>query len=182
MKLLLNIFLAISLAIFYLPATKASPSLNNRNENKFNDRIYFGGNIGLMFGDYTLIGIYPLVGYKFTQKLSCGTKISYEYIHDKRYSTTYETSTYGGSLFSRYRIIPQIYTHVEFAEMNYELFYTFESKREWVPFLFVGAGISQPIGRNSWMNIQVLFDILQDEHSPYKKGEPFYSVGFGIGF
>jgi len=32
------------------------------------------------------------------------------------------------------------------------------------------------------LNIQVLFDVLQNSNSPYNRWEPFYSVGFGVGF
>jgi len=147
------------------------------------DKVYFGGNIGLTLGNYTMIAIRPMVGYKLTPKLSAGATLSYEYITDKRYETTYETSNYGGSIFARYRLLPQLYGHIEYAAMNYELFNPFgESEREWVPFLLAGGGYSQNLGGRTWLNVQVLFDVLQDEKSPYKNWEPFYSVGVGVGF
>ena len=149
----------------------------------FKDKIYYGGNIGLSFGSYTMIGVYPLIGYKITPKLSAGVKIAYEYIVDKRYESNYTTSNYGGSLFARYRIIQPLYVHAEYAMLNYELYNALgESKREWVPFMLVGAGYSQHLGGNAWLNVQVLFDVLQSSKSPYKNWEPFYSVGVGIGF
>ena len=147
------------------------------------EKIYYGGNIGLSFGSYTMIGIYPLIGYKFTPKISAGAKIAYEYIQDKRYATNYSTSNYGGSLFARYRIIPALYLHAEYAALNYELYNALgESNREWIPFLFVGAGFSQRIGGNTWINAQILFDVLQSDKSPYNDWEPFYSIGVGVGF
>lgn len=156
---------------------------NKKKESKtLKDRIYYGGDVGLVLGKYTMIGAYPLVGYKFTSKLSSGIKMSYEYIKDSRYTQEYTTSTYGGSLFSRYRFIPQLYAHAEYAQMSYEFQTIIGKEREWVPFLFLGAGYSQAIGGRSWMNIQILFDVLQDDRSPYKAGEPFYSMGFGVGF
>jgi hypothetical protein len=67
--------------------------------------------------------------------------------------------------------------------MNYKLFdSTGDSDRQWVPFLFLGGGFSQPITKNTWFTAEVLFDVLQNEHSPYKSWEPFFSVGFGVGF
>ena len=146
-------------------------------------RIYYGGSIGLTFGSYTRIGVYPLVGYKITPKLSAGIKLGYEYIKDNRYATQYETSNYGASLFTRYRIIPQLYAHVEFAGLNYELYNPLgESQREWVPFLLVGGGYSQPVGPRTWLNVEVLFDVLQNEKSPYSAWTPIVSVGVGVGF
>ena len=146
-------------------------------------RIYYGGNTGLTVGTYTRIGIYPLVGYKITPKLSAGVKIAYEYIRDNRYNSTYQTSNYGGSIFSRYRIIPPIYVHVEYAWLNYVLYNALgESDREWIPFLLVGGGYSQRLSPRAWLNVQVLFDVLQDERSPYRTWDPIFSVGIGVGF
>ena len=130
-----------------------------------------------------MIGIYPMVGYKLTPKLSAGVKVAYEYISDKRYASTYTTSNYGASLFARYRVIQPAYLHIEYAALNYELYNPLgESSREWVPFLFAGAGYSQRLGGNAWLNVQILFDVLQSSKSPYNDWEPFYSVGIGVGF
>lgn len=147
------------------------------------NKLYYGGYLNLSFGRYTVIGAEPMVGYKITPRLSVGVKIRYDYIKDKRYSTTYTTSNYGGSIFARYRIIPALYLHAEYASYNYELFYANEeSEREWIPFLFLGAGYSQRLGGNTWLNVQILFDVLQNNNSPYNRWEPFYSVGVGVGF
>jgi len=159
-----------------LPAPK-------KQKAPISERIYYGGNVSLAFGSYTRIGVYPLIGYKVTPKFSAGVKLGYEYIEDKRYASTYNTSNYGWSLFSRYRVIQPLYVHVEYAMINYELYDALgESKREWVPFLFAGAGYSQRMGGRAWLNVQVLFDLLQSDKSPYNNWEPFYSIGVGVGF
>jgi hypothetical protein len=146
-------------------------------------KIYFGGNMALTVGSYTRIGIYPLIGYKFTPKLSGGLKIGYEYIRDNRWSETYETSNYGGSVFARYRIVPQLYAHVEYAQIIYNLYDALgNSDRQWVPFLYVGGGYSQRLGGNVWLNAQVLFDVLQDDRSPYRRWDPVFSIGVAAGF
>jgi len=147
------------------------------------NKMYFGGYVNASIGSYTAIGVEPLVGYKLTQKLSVGGKLSYEYISDKRYDEDYSASNYGFSLFSRIRVTQRLYAHTEYSAMNYKLFNeTGGSDREWVPFLFLGGGLSQPISKNTWVTAEVLFDVLQNENSPYKSWEPFFSVGFGVGF
>ncbi len=149
-------------------------------ESKF----YYGGFLNLTFGSYTAIGIEPLVGYKITSKLSAGTIVTYEYISDNTNTGyTYKSSNFGASIFTRYRVIPQAYFHVEFSEMNYNSHNSNGyNTNYWVPFLFLGPGFSQQISQNSWMNTQILFDVIQNENSPYGHGVPFYSIGFGIGF
>ena len=146
-------------------------------------RFYFGGDVSFNFGSYTRIGIYPMVGFKILPKLSVGVKIGYEYIKDKRYAEDYETSNYGWSVFSRLRILRNLYAHAEYQSVNYDLYNSSgDSNREWVNFLLLGGGYSQPLGGNVRLNAQVLFDVLQAENSPYKAWEPVVSVGISVGF
>ena len=155
-----------------------------RSERPKENRFYYGGYLNLTFGSYTAVGIEPMVAYKITPKLSVGTIVTYEYVSDKTNpGYTYTSSNYGASLFSRFRVIPQLYFHTEFSEMYYESYQTGGySSRYWVPFLFVGGGFSQQLSENTWFNTQILFDVIQNENSPYKNWVPFYSVGFGVGF
>jgi hypothetical protein len=147
-------------------------------------KFYWGGYLNLTFGSYTAIGVEPLIAYKITPKLSTGAIVSYEFIKDNRYSGyTYKESNYGASIFTRFRLIPQIYLHAEFSEMKYNTHQTNGYQTSyWVPFLLLGGGFSQQISENSWFNTQILFDVIQNEHSPYGSGVPFFSVGFGVGF
>jgi hypothetical protein len=38
------------------------------------------------------------------------------------------------------------------------------------------------MGRNTALMVEVLFDVLQDDNSPYEDWSPFVSVGVGVGF
>ncbi len=147
-------------------------------------RIYYGGYVTMNFSkNYSVIGAQPLVAYKLTPKFSVGGQLSYEYITDKRYSYEQNGSNYGASIFSRYRVTPRLYAHTEFSLMSYKWFYSDGSdKRKLAPILYVGGGYSQPISRNTWLNMQVLFDVLNSDNSPYKDWQPYFSVGVGVGF
>jgi len=147
------------------------------------NKIYYGGTIGATFGSYTMLSVHPMIAYKFTPKLSLGVKAAYEYVVDKRYNEKYTASNYGLSVFSRYRLVPALYFHIEYAQMNYELYDVYgQSDRVWVPFLFIGGGYSKSIGKRAWLNFQVLFDVLQNSRSPYSDWSPFISIGIGKGF
>lgn len=146
-------------------------------------KFYYGGYLSLSFGSFTSVGVEPLFAYKLTPKFSVGTKLTYEYLHYKEGEYVYEESNYGFSLFSRLRVTPKFYGHAEYTTMNYKYYNDLGgSERKWVPFLFIGGGLSQPISPNTWFNAQVLFDVLQNDNSPYSSWEPFFSVGFGVGF
>ena len=157
------------------PASKSGKSIK--------DNLFYGGYINLSFGSYTVIGVEPMVGYRLNPKLSAGVKVKYNYIKDDRYAKSYSTSTYGGSIFGRYLLTPNFYAQAEAASSNYELFYIDgSSEREWIPFLLLGGGYMQPLGERTWLNIEILFDVLQDDKSPYDDWEPFLSIGIGAGF
>ncbi len=157
------------------PPSAAPPS------RPLSERIYYGGSVILSFGDVTRIGIYPMIAYKFTPKLSGGVEVGYEWLKFDNYDET--ANNYGGSVFGNYRVLPQLYAHAEYQMINYEIFTSATtSDREWVPFLLVGGGFSKLMGRNTWAYVEVLFDVLNDDNSPYADGEPIISVGVGVGF
>jgi hypothetical protein len=146
----------------------------------FTQNFYFGGNFNFTIGNYTSIGVWPLIGYKATPKLSFGLQPGYEYLkYDRVGGGSFETSNYGIRTFTRYRIIPEAYAHVEYAAINYE---SWDNERIWVPFLFVGGGYTQQIGGNTFAYVQLLFDVINNENSPYRSGEPFWSIGIIAGF
>jgi hypothetical protein len=188
-SLIISILLLIGLGVFaqdtIVEQVQPEPKEKKQKKQKqpIGQRIYFGGNVGLTFGSYTRVALYPYVAYKFTPKFSGGVKVLYEYVKDNRYVSAYESSNYGGSFFTRYRVFPQLYLHAEYEMVNYQLYdFNGEKVREWVPFLYLGGGYSQNIGGNAWLNVQVLFDVLQDSRSPYGQWEPIFSVGVGVGF
>jgi hypothetical protein len=161
-------------------SAKAQPE---KQKKSVKDKLYYGGYFNMSFGGYTVIGIEPMIGYKIVPRLSVGAKIRYDYMQDKRYNETYTASNYGASLFTRLRVVRGLYAHAEYAGYNYKKHNELgESDREWVPFLFVGAGYNLNVGKRASVVAQVLFDVLQNEKSPYKSWEPFYSVGVGVGF
>lgn len=183
MKKIISLILIIGATVFLVSNVVAQDSTSvgpiKKQKKQLPNQLYFGGTFGLSIGSYTMVGLYPLVGYKVTPKLSAGLKLTYQYVSDSRYASTYTSSNYGGSVFSRYRLLPKIYTHIEYETINYDFY---DSSRGWVPFLYVGGGYSQRMGGKTWLNFQVLFDVLQDSQSPYSDWDPFFSLGVGVGF
>ncbi len=156
------------------------------------DRLFFGGNFGLMFGTITNIEISPLIGYYITPKLAAGTGIRFEYFKDKGYYAPYETTIYGGNIFSRYTIISNlgegldiglnagIFGQVEYEALSLERGYFeppyTEDGRFIVHSVLVGGGIIQSIGRRSAFLLSVLYNLNETSRSPYSN--PIVRVGF----
>jgi len=162
-------------------APVATPPPSSEPKRSLRDRMYFGGSVIVSFGDVTRIGVYPMIGYKFTPKLSLGAEIGYEYLKYDDFDQS--GHNYGASVFGNYRIIPQLYAHAEYQLINYEIFTSpTTSERDWVPFFLVGGGLASRVGANTWAFVEVLFDVLQDNNSPYEDGEPIVTAGVSVGF
>lgn len=143
--------------------------------------VYYGGSIGLGFGNGFRIGVFPLVGVRVTPQFSLGAQVGYEYANYE--GPGREASNYGGAVFARYRVIPQLYVHGEGRYVNYELFSSADaSERQWVPFILLGGGFVQRVSARTSAYVEVLLDVLQDDSSPYDNWEPSVRVGMAVGF
>ena len=158
------------------PPPAATPAKAAQSEPQ---RVYYGGTVTLSFGSTTRIGVYPMIGYRLTPKISGGVEVGYEYVTFDNHST----NNYGGSVFGRFHARRNLYAHAEYQTVNYEIFGPGNSsRREWVPFFLVGGGVVKPLGKNMSAYAEVLFDVLQDDKSPYGNWEPVVNVGVGVGF
>jgi hypothetical protein len=77
------------------------------------DRFFFGGGIGLGFGDIKYVEIWPLFGYNFNPKVRGGMSLIYRYRKDERFPDSTSTTDYGGSLFVDYFPVPRFFLRGE---------------------------------------------------------------------
>jgi len=160
-------------------AAPTQASASGKPQGLMGTPMYVGGSIGFSFwGDYTRISLEPFVGYKLSQRLSVGGKLRYEYLNDKRGSSDYKAHNFGASALSNYWLTKQIYAHGELAMMNYD----YPTGNETVPFLMVGGGYSKMIRPGVSAYAEAVWDILNDDNSPYEAGQPVVSVGVAAGF
>ena len=160
------------------PATQAAPTTQSPPAKKWyqNERLYFGGTATFSFGSTNSIAIYPMMGYKLTPRVSFGGELGYEYVS---YSSG-STNNYGFGFFSRQMLRRGFYGYEEYKMVNYEI--PGLDRRDWVPFVFLGGGMVRPIGPRTSIYAEVVFDVLQDDHSPYGDWEPIVTVGVSSGF
>ena len=153
-------------------------------KESFWDRVFFGGNFGLQFGNQTIVDINPLIGYRLTEKLSVGTSITYIYYKFRDpygINPTYSTDIYGGSIFTRYFLLENIFAHVEGEVLSREVpnYFLDRYERMNVFGFYVGGGYRQQLGERSSLNILLLYNLNQDKNSPYEN--PIIRIGFGFG-
>jgi hypothetical protein len=159
---------------------KNKSTLDEEEESGFNpnNMIYGGGLIFGIGGGVTNLGVSPVIGYRFSERLSAGVGLGYQYYAEKAPAYKFNTSIYSGSLWARLMLFQNIFLHVE-PELNslevftpkYDantgIFTGLDKERKLVPSLLVGGGLRQPISdRVSFVGL-ILYDVLQDPNSPY---------------
>jgi hypothetical protein len=147
--------------------------------------IFYGGAVGLSFGDVQYVELSPMIGMHFTPKLSAGVSAMYRWVSDDRYNTELNTQDYGATLFGRYRLTSTFFLQAEYEYLNYE-YYTsilnMTTERSDFTSLLAGGGISTPAGQNASFYMTALYNFSYDEpDSPYDSPWVF-RLGVAVGF
>ncbi len=150
-------------------------------ENKEEQSRWFaGGNLGLQFGDITLIDISPSVGYMLTNRMALGLGATYKFYSMKSLynpKTRYKSNIWGGSCFARYYVFPQVFAHAEYEYLMYRS----ESLGN-IDFqsIFLGGGYRQYFSERGAFEILLLYNLNETENSPYSNPVIRFGVIFGF--
>jgi hypothetical protein len=150
------------------------------------DRMVFGGNLGLAFGNITNIYIAPIVGYRITDNLAAGISLGFNYYRQSNAYQSYNLNTgqvknmpfvqtvYSGGLWAKYALFNNFLLQAEFEVNNildqYKGYSVVQDSEGWskyqfsrttVPSLLLGGGYRQPIGEWGSMYIIAMYDVLQ---------------------
>lgn len=185
MKKIIFIILFWSLLPFF---SMAAPSEDEEDVKDLpvRERIFVGGYIGLQFGTITSINISPTIGYRITNRLSAGLGGTYQYYRDRGWLITsdfaYSTHIFGGSLFTRYFIIPQVFAHVEMEALNLDtridIMQEAQQGRFWEQNYFVGGGYRQSLGPRTFLNLMLLYNLNQNSVIHYQN--PVFRFGLDV--
>ncbi len=145
--------------------------------------VFYGGGIGLAFGDVDYFEISPLVGVNVNPQTAVGVSFLYRRRTDDRFSRSLTTNDYGATLFARYKVASPFYLQAEYEYLNYEFVranLTVDSDD--FSSILAGAGVSQPMGQNSSFFATALYNFSYDEpESPYS--DPWViRFGVSVGF
>lgn len=153
-------------------------------------KLMAGGNFGFAFGDYSLLNVSPMIGYRFSPKFAGGVNINAQFTWENYRGLGYKdnSSVLGGGLWGRYYPLSMLFVHAqpEYNSISLKRKYNDDppytvKDRFGAPSLLLGGGYAQPIGGNSAMVIMLLYDVLQDQNSPYRN-RPVFSIGGNFGF
>ena len=149
-----------------------------QSENIF-DKMYFGGGFGLDFNQNVFsFSLTPYAGYKLTERWSAGLGINYQFWRDKIFDL--KINNYGGNIFARYSITPQIFGSAKLEYLSVD----FINKREGFYNLPVGLGYVVPIPKFASLYMIGQYDLLYDvtETNGAYSSPWILEAGFGFGF
>jgi hypothetical protein len=153
-------------------------------------KLFFGGNLGLAFGTYTIINVSPQLGYHFSPMFAGGAGVNYSYFKYDDGILNSRQSYAGMNIFGRVYPIQQFFIQVQ-PEVNYiwgsqtadgytQDAPSYKIPTQFVPSLLLGGGAAIPAGRGAII-ISVLYDVIQNQWSPYFH-QAVYGFGYNIGF
>lgn len=156
----------------------------------FRERLFYGGNFGLMFGTITDIQISPVIGFWVLPRLAVATGPTYRYFK----SPVDRTSIYGGKAYLQFVVIQDInsvirvgihtgiFLHIEDELLSLKTSFwkhpPYLSDRFYVNTVLAGGGISQQIGRRSSLNFMVLWPLNDSLYEIYSRPEIRVSFTF----
>ena len=152
------------------------------------DKVFFGGGMNMWFSNsYSFIELSPIVGYKVTDRFSTGVGVTYEYVKQSYYDPygwefSNSDNIWGGRVFAKYQVKGPLFLYGEYEDLRLQVYNrvadTFD--RAWVPGMFLGGGLMQPLGRKGGVGIMLLYNVLYDDlRSPYNS-PLVYRVAFFI--
>ncbi|MCK5168694.1 MAG: hypothetical protein KAQ75_02355 [Bacteroidales bacterium] len=196
-KRLLSYILFLLIVIHQVDAQENNDFKDNSKEETKESYLFWGGSLWLSFGTYTYVDVNVIFGTQLTERLSLGLSGKYQYYNDKRaISGNFETSVYGGSIFSQFAVVKDfrnlikvkghsgIIAHVEYEFLNTEYNYLYFNvpdlnyDRYWLHNILIGGGYFHQMGRGSKSYIILLWNVNETGDNPYIY--PQIRIGFSI--
>lgn len=150
------------------------------------DKLRLGGSIGpFSFGNFTSIGVSPVIGLQATSRLSIGGGLSYQYSSYRSFNTNQRTryNNYGGRLFGIFNVFQNINLNAEYEALNvqYNDYNTTSTvRRKWLNSAMIGASYSTPTGGRfiRAFNLILLYNLNYNNHlNPSFPRENIYPTG-----
>lgn len=159
------------------PTHKTPVTKKPKNKTNPSDRVVVGGGLDLRFGDITVIGVTPLVGYKVSDELLVGGIVTFRYFQEN-YAPNRSETTYGISPFARYTFFRGLFVHAEYEMLKGR--WDYFKDPFWINSFFVGGGYSVPIGNQGFFGAYLLWNLTEDPNYIIYN-QPVLRFSFGVG-
>jgi hypothetical protein len=124
------------------------------------ERWTFGGYVGFGFGTVNWVSVSPEVGYFVAERLWTGASGYFQFTNDTSYTPDFNTTNYGFGLFARYFFFGRAYAAAQWNWSSVEVrSFGADASRENRSSFYLGGGYAQPLGGNTALLIEVLYDL-----------------------
>lgn len=150
----------------------------------FQGRLFWGGMVGLGFGDVEYLELSPMLGYRFTPRFFGGAQVTYRHSSFDYLGEDQSTNDWGGDLFASYTVWRNVFATAEYEYLRFE-FYPAPGVKVEDSFssFFVGGGYAQPMGSHASFLVSALYNLSYSDNEPGPYGSPLiFRAGIGIGF
>jgi len=161
------------------------------------ENLFTGGSVTVSFGNGTFQGgVNPQLGYSITKWLDAGVVVNYiytSYRDNQVFNDKLRQTIYGGGLFTKVYPVRFLFAQAQLEHNFITQKYippnggTTEKTNVNATSFLVGAGYAtgrNPGSGNSYGYLAVLFDVMKDDHSPYRdfagRVNPIIRAGFHI--
>ena len=185
-----KIIIFIALISIILSVSPLSAQRIDNGAPALKERLFYGGSLGLQFGGITDIQLSPVIGLWVLPRLSVAIGPDYRFYKD-HYG---RTDILGGSAYTQIVIIQDLNNLIPLG-MHYGIFLQAEdellsleslywktppvkSDRFFINTPMAGAGITQPIGKRTSLNMAVLWTLVTPEYDMYSNPEIRVSIIF----
>jgi len=152
-----------------------------KNKMDWQDRLFWGGNVGAWIGNPTFVDLSPLIGVKITEKFSVGVGAIYNYYSYRYNNYKYSVNFYGARVNARYFIFENVFVQAGWDKINRDNPYSFiPNERVWIDNILVGGGLRYPISDRIYCVASGLWNLNYTPLSPYRN--PIIQIGFVGGF
>jgi len=189
--------IGISFILLLLSTEVLGQDNDDNKRDQFKPYLFSGGSLWMGFGSYTYVDVNLVLGSQITERINLGLSGKYQYLNDKRsVSGNFETSVYGGSIFSQISIIKDfrniikvkshsgIIAHLEYEFLNTKYNYIYfsdtdtDKSRYWLHNVLIGGGYFQQMSQKAKSYIIILWNLNPNNKNPYTY--PQLRVGFSI--
>ena len=146
------------------------------------DRITYGGNFQLWFGNPTFVFLSPTIGFIPADNLNVGIGAIYNYTSIRTSYGKFSQSIFGGHSYMRYIIAESFFPQVQFDMLRQPDWGSPDANdRIWVPYLLAGGGFRQSIGENAAIMTSIMYNLTPHPYSIYPN-RVIIQFGFVGGF
>lgn len=152
----------------------------------FAHRLWYGGMINFQISSTSnnssalLLGLSPMVGYKFTDNISVGPRVTFNYYEEYIPGDNFKVIQWGIGGFGRVKFSPSIFAHLEYEVLKLDEVSDFGLQEGSENNFYGGLGYNSAGGAGFGYEIMILYNFLEENRDTQVPIE--FRVGFTYNF